>query len=81
MSDVKFDEENYTSNSYPTGNREVKGFAGLLIKTGIVKDEKWANIVLIVIALISFVTSLIIFWPKDGPRSLSDGEIKQNREK
>ena len=62
MENIKFDEENYNKNIYRnSGSQEAKGFAGFLIKNGLAKSAKSANIISIVVALCFFGISIYVF--------------------
>jgi hypothetical protein len=61
MSNVDFGEGQNTGGfSRPYQNPESKGMVGLLIKWGVAKDAKIANIILLVIALAFFGISIYL---------------------
>ena len=58
--EVQFEEDNSYSRPSMGGNEETKGIIGLVMRTGIVKDEKQATylllgIMIVNIAIISFL--------------------------
>lgn len=61
--EVQFEEDdNYTSSSFTGENSEAKGIIGLVIRTGIAKDEKQATYVLLGIMIINvIIISLLLF--------------------
>jgi hypothetical protein len=59
MSEVQFDEENF-SQSAQFETKSSK-FAGIVIKMGLAKDEKGANIFLVSISLVFLAISLFLF--------------------
>ena len=63
MSDVEFSEETaYTASLQRTQKKAPKrGLLNLLIKIGLAKDETGAIIVLVVIGILAFVLSVVIF--------------------
>jgi len=61
MSGVQF-EEDYNRPNFGNQNSSEKGLTGWLIKKGIVKDEKSAQMVLISVMIICFgITGFLIF--------------------
>lgn len=54
MSDVQFENENYTSPSH-FKKPSPKGITGLLIKAGLAKNDNQANLILIMIIAISLL--------------------------
>jgi len=78
MSDVYFDEENKKIRYNFQNNFKPKGMAGLLIKWGIVNDEKTAQILLLVIAIIFMATSVFITFNFLLPQSNSVPSSNQN---
>ena len=54
MADVQFNENELNRSSVRYTEGGLKGISGLIIKTGFAKNEKSANLVMIVIMLVSF---------------------------
>ena len=84
MSDLQFDEQQYTSvrgQSPPQG----KGVTELIISLGIVKDKKQANLVMvgliIILAIISWfsISSLTVNPSSNDINQLSPAELDQVR--
>ncbi len=70
MSNIQFDEGQFRSNqSYQSPDE--KGMVGWLIKKGVAKDAKTANIILVVFAIICFV---VTFWtfPKENTGAVTE---------
>lgn len=67
MSEVTFEEEQGYPTSRLISERASRGLMGLVIKTGIAKTEKEANIVLIVIAVGALIATVFVLM--SGPRS------------
>jgi hypothetical protein len=62
MSNVQFTEEqNGATPSFGGSDKKKSSMVEWLVSRGIVKDEKKANTVLIVAAIIFFLASIIIF--------------------
>jgi hypothetical protein len=59
MSDVDFGEK-FSSNSFVQSDFEPRGLVGLLIKWGIAKDNKTAEIILLIMAVLFFGISIYI---------------------
>ena len=59
MAGIQFDEE-YTNPNFDRRENAEKGMVPWLIKMGIVKDEKMAQLILIGLAILFFVLSFII---------------------
>jgi len=65
---VQFDEQNYAQTSY-SGFDQPKGLSGKLINWGIAKDQRSANMVLMIVFVIVLVITLgvIIFSNSSEP--------------
>lgn len=79
MSNLQFDDKDEGLNYKYTPNTQ-KGMVGWLIKKGIAPNQKVAEIILIVAAVIIFGASLVIFnrrnsTPTQSPNDLQDEEI------
>lgn len=60
MSDVQFQEDQFSSNLNRFNRPEAKGIIGFLIRRGIVGDEKHANVVLIAVILIALTITFFV---------------------
>lgn len=59
--EVQFEEENNLINQVPVQQISVPTLAKFLMKTGIIKTTKQANLVLGLIAIVAFGVSLYVF--------------------
>lgn len=67
MSEVTFEEDDSLPTSRTIFSRETRGLMGLVIKTGFAKNEKEANVILIIIAVSALIATLFVLM--SGPRS------------
>jgi hypothetical protein len=58
MAEVEFHEERRVK---PFQRTSSKGIAGYLIRGGFVKDERKANVLLIIVAVLCIVAAIVIF--------------------
>ncbi len=69
MSDVQFQEDQFSSNLSRFNQPEARGIIGFLIKRGIVRDERHANVVLIGVIIIAVtVTYFTSFGGSSSPK-------------
>ena len=61
MSDVQFDGEQW-SRAPIGGNDKPKGLIGFVIKNGLAKDERQANIILIIFLVVAVAITIFIFF-------------------
>lgn len=61
MADISFQEEDQTLAPRIAPVQKQGGLIGLVIKTGLAKDEKGANTVLIIVGVIAAVSAVAIF--------------------
>jgi capsule polysaccharide export protein KpsE/RkpR len=59
--EVEFEEEENLIGQIPQQQENIPGLAKFLMKTGVIKTTKQANLALGLIAIISFTLSLYIF--------------------
>jgi hypothetical protein len=67
MSEVTFQEEQGFPASHPTSPQKSTGLIGLVLKTGLAKTEKEANVILIIIAVCALAATVFVLM--SGPRS------------
>lgn len=74
MSNVEFDEGNFQSNRYAgqSAKMSMPAMVRLLLKTGLVKNEKQANYALIGIAVCAFLLTLYVI------KDMFGGSANQN---
>lgn len=74
MANVSFEEEQQLASA-PIASRAPKGIVGMLIKSGLAKDEKSANTVMLIIVGICIVAAGAVFMLMgSGERPLTDAE-------
>lgn len=75
--EVQFEEDdNYTPSSFTPESSEAKGIIGLVIRSGIAKDEKQATYVLLGIMIINVVViSLLLFGGGSSSSSNSNSPL------
>ncbi len=59
MSDVQFEESNFQGRFTPVSS-QLPTLVRLVLKTGLVKDEKQANYVLIGIAVVAVISTIFV---------------------
>jgi hypothetical protein len=57
MNNVEFDEEQYSQNSF--GTKKPSRMAAIAISTGLVKDEKGANVVMIGLIFVLLIIAVV----------------------
>lgn len=73
MSDVQFNEPSYATSPQVQASKEPSRLSNLVIKSGLAKDEKGAQLVLLVTALICIALAGAVFFmgrtttPEVGP--------------
>lgn len=60
MSNVEFEENNYSDNRFAPVSNEPSKLVKLILKTGLVKDEKQASYVLIGIAVCAVLLTFFV---------------------
>lgn len=61
MADISFQEEDQMLAPRAVAPKQAGGLIGLVIKLGLAKDEKGANMVLIIVGVIAAVAAVSIF--------------------
>jgi len=60
--------ENSNTPSFPSYNRPPKGLIGLVLKSGIVKTENQANLLLVAIIIVSIAWTILFFVFRTGDK-------------
>lgn len=67
MSDVEFNEPQYASTNRASFANKQSTFERLVISTGLAKDSKGAQRVLLIISVLMLIIAAFVIWPKHQP--------------
>ncbi|HWU24633.1 MAG TPA: hypothetical protein VN086_02680 [Candidatus Paceibacterota bacterium] len=67
MSDVEFNEPEYAATARSSRTAKQSRFERLVLSTGLAKDSKGAQRVLLIISILMLVIAAFLMWPKHQP--------------
>lgn len=67
MTDVEFNEPQYASSSRVSQSAKQSRFERLVISTGLAKDSKGAQRVLLIVSVVMLLIAAYLIWPKHTP--------------
>lgn len=67
MSDVEFNEPEYAASAHASRQRKESRFERLVFSTGLAKDSKGAQRVLLIASVIMLIIAGFLLWPKSQP--------------
>lgn len=67
MSDVEFNEPQYAASARVSRQNKQSSFEKIVISTGLAKDSKGAQRVLLIISILMLIIAAFVIWPKHQP--------------